>query len=468
MFELPWSWTTCGSLNLTARLNPFHAPPQAHYANNDVSAGPFSFSVSPRLQVQFIAWQYVLFNQWHTPQFIRDIMETYSWIRRAYPVNSTTGFSTDPSVGFRPGLWFAGDDTLGAKVAGTDPSCQDLLWKDKDGVQHDDRNLCASRYTNQQMVQMRAENGLPSSLFFYGMIADAKNPANQWVFPRGQACCGTAVSSGPVGADGSSGYFWWNGDGTYADWYAAHEIGHTLGRAHPVTKGLDAANRMCGQSEDDKNYPYNYAQIGSSDNSEGFDVGDSSLNQPRRVYPGTQWFDVMSYCAQQWISDYTYEAMYQYMIAHPTAPLTPDRLAAAPQLSGDWVSLEGTIVSGTTSATINQAVRLSTVDALTALEPGAYTIRLLDGSNATVGNYPFTPDPVDGTPGLLSFHEIVTMTTGTAKVQIVRIVDDSVMTSLNVPAHSPSISNVALVGAPNPVTGTVTINWSASIPIACR
>jgi hypothetical protein len=406
----------------------------------------------------------VLFNQFHTPLFIRDIMETYSWIRRAYPVNSTTGFSTDPSVGFRPGLWFAGDDSLGAKVLGTDPSCQDLYWKDGNGVWHDDRNLCASRYTNQQMVQMRAENGMPSSLFFYGMIADTKNPSNQWVFPRGQACCGTAVSSGPVGADGPSGYFWWNGDGTYADWYAAHEIGHTLGRAHPVTKGPNAANRMCGQSEDDNNYPYNYTQIGPDDNTEGFDVGDSSLNQPKRVYPGTQWFDVMSYCAQQWLSDYTYEAMYQYMIAHPTAQLTPDRLAERPMLSGDWVSLVGTIVSGTNSATINQAERLNTIDALTALEPGDYAIHLLNGSNATIANYAFTPDPIDGAPGLLSFHEIVTMTTNTAKVQIVRNADNAVLTSVNVPAHSPSISNVTLVGAPNPVAGTVTLSWSASHP----
>ncbi len=464
LFELPWSWTECGSLSLTARLNPFHAPPENYYDDNNWNDGPFTFSNSPRLQVQFIAWQYVLFNQWHTPMFIRDIMETYSWIRRAYPVNSTTGFSTDPSAGFRPGLWFAGDDTLGAKVAGTDPSCQDLYWKDDKNVWHDDRNLCASRYTNQQMVQMRAENGMPSSLFFYGMIADAKTPTNQWVFPRGQACCGTAVSSGPVGQDGPSGYFWWNGDGTYADWYAAHEIGHTLGRAHPATKGPNAAAHMCGQSEDDTNYPYNYTQIGPNDNTEGFDAGDSSLKQPKRIYPGTQWFDVMSYCAQQWLSDYTYEAMYQYMIAHPTAPLTPDRLLAFPALSGDWVSLVGTIVSSTNSATINQAVRLNTIDALTALEPGAYAIRLLDGSNATVADYAFTPDPIDGAPGLLSFHEIVTMTASTAKVQIVRTADNTVLTSLNVPAHGPSISNVALVGAPNPVTGTVTVNWTASHP----
>ena len=464
LFELPWSWTTCGNLSLDAQLNPYHVPPQASYANNNLSSGPFSFSDSPRLQVQFIAWQYVLFNQIHTPLFIRDIMETYSWIRRAYPVNSTTGFSTDPSAGFRPGLWFAGDDTLGAKVLGTDPSCQDLYCKAKNSVSHDYGNLCASRYTNQEMVKMRAENGMPSSLFFYGMLADTKNPQNQWVFPRGQACCGTAVSSGPVGADGPNGYFWWNGDGTYGDWYAAHEIGHTLGRAHPVTKGPNAANRMCGQSEDDNNYPYNYAQIGANDNTEGFDAGDASLNQPKRVYPGTQWFDVMSYCAQQWLSDYTYEAMYQYMIAHPSAPLTPDRLAARPWLSGDWVSLIGTIVSGTNSATINQATRLSAIDALPPLEAGGYTIRLLNGSNTLLANYAFTPESVDGAPDLLSFNQVVTLTSGTAKVQIIRSADNALLTSLSLPAHNPAISNVALAGAPNPVTGTVTVSWNASHP----
>ena len=85
LFELPWSWTTCGSLNLTGTVNPYHAPPESNYSDNSLSSGPFSFSVSPRLQVQFIAWQYVLFNTFHTPQFIRDILETFSWIRHRVP-----------------------------------------------------------------------------------------------------------------------------------------------------------------------------------------------------------------------------------------------------------------------------------------------------------------------------------------------------------------------------------------------
>jgi Viral BACON domain/Metallo-peptidase family M12B Reprolysin-like len=461
LFELPWSWTTCGPLTVYAHLNPFHAPPESNYGDNDWSDGPFNFSASPRLQVQFIAWQYVLFNQFHTPQYVRDIMETYSWVRRVYPVNGTPGFNTDSSPGFRPGLWFVGDDSLGAKVQGSDPSCQDLYYKDKNGKQVDNRNLCASRYTNQQMVAMRSENGLPDNLFFYGMLADTKNPQNQWVFPRGQACCGTAVSSGPVGADGAGGYFTYNGDGTYGDWYAAHEIGHTLGRNHPVTKGSNAANRACGQSEDDGSYPYNYAQIGVDDNTEGFDAGDASLHQPKRIYPGTQWFDVMSYCANQWISDYTYEAMYQYMLAHPTS--APQ--ANAPMLSGNWLAVQGTIISGTNIANFNRLRHLSTIASLPPLVAGGYTLRLLNASNGQLANYGFKPDPLDGSPDVLMFNQVVTFVAGTAKVQIVRTADNFLLTSFNVPAQAPTLSNVALPGAPNPVSGIITLTWTANDPV---
>ncbi len=460
LFELPWSWTTCGPLYLTGRLNPFHGPPESNYSDNDWSDGPFNFSASPRLQVQFVAWQYVLFNQIHTPLFLRDIFETYSWVRRAYPLNSTPGFSTDSTAGFRPGLWFVGDDSLGAMVQGSAASCQDLYYKDKDGKQHDDRNLCASRYTNQQMVAMRAENGMPGNLFFYGMLADTKNPQNQWVFPRGQACCGTAVSSGPVGADGAGGYFSYNGDGTYGDWYAAHEIGHTLGRNHPVTKGPNADKRACGQSEDDGSYPYNYAQIGVDDNTEGFDAGDASLHQAKRIYPGTQWFDVMSYCANQWISDYTYEAMYQYMLAHPSAP-QPDQSVT---LSGNWLSAQGTIISGTNTASFNLVRHLNTITALPPLAAGGYSLRLLNAANGQLANYSFRPDPLDGSPDLLMFNQVVTLAVNTAKVQIVRSADSKVLTSFNVPTQTPTITNVTLPGAPNPVTGTVTLAWTAHDP----
>ena len=68
-----------------------------------------------------------------------------------------------------------------------------------------------------------------TNAFYYGMISDTSNN-----FPRGQAIY-DKTSVGPAGKPGQ--FFslgqGWDTDGTYADWYAGHEIGHSLGRAHP-------------------------------------------------------------------------------------------------------------------------------------------------------------------------------------------------------------------------------------------
>jgi hypothetical protein len=51
---------------------------------------------------------------------------------------------------------------------------------------------------------------------------------------------------------------------------------------------------------------------------------------------------------------------------------------------------------------------------------------------------------------------------GTAEVQIVKGVDDQVLASESVSAHPPTVSNVAIQGAPQMVAGIVTLAWSAS------
>lgn len=458
LFELPWDWTKSSSLNLRTVLNPYHLPLQADYSNNDRTFGPFSFVASPRLQVQFIGWGYTLNNTVYYPRIVKDVQQTYSWIRRAYPLDSSGGGSSDPSVGFRPNLWLVADDALGARVNQTDPECAGLAAvKNPDGTTSDNRDLCASAYTNRQMDAMRTEEGLPSSLFFYGMISDGGK------FPRGQACCGANVSTGPAGCCN----WGWDTDGSYADWYAAHEIGHTLGRQHPQT-GNQSANSCKAYdkgSSTDGSFPWPNAQIGQSDTTEGFDAGEGYLNIARALYLGTQWRDVMSYCNNQWVSDYTYKAMYDYMLAHSAlaaseaAPLT----ASSASISGDWLSLYGVIISGTNSAHIDRLRHVSSVTQIPARVPGSYSIRLLNAGNSALADYPFTPDAGgDEGPDVLNFTQIVTFATGTTQVRLVRLADGATLATAQVSAHAPSLSNVALQGAPNPVTGTVTLGWTAS------
>jgi hypothetical protein len=450
LFELPWDWLH-GTLYLKAVVNPNHVPLEPNYADNTTTvAGPFAFQPSPRLVVQFVAFGYVLNNQTYYPRFIEDIVQTYSWIRRAYPLASTPGLFGDPTPGFRPNLWFVGDDGLGSRVNQTAAECQKMEAKY--------RSLCASAYTNNLLNALRAENGVPDNIFMYGLISDAAGS-----FPRGQASGN--VSSGPVG----SGNWGWDFDGSYADWYAGHEIGHTLGRGHPFP-GSKQDDNVCGQDSGDNNYPYVDSQIGANTGSlEGFDVGDPGLNPkltlniyPSATWQGGAWHDVMSYCGNQWISDYTYEGMYSFMITHP--PLV-ERMASAgfamPRIAGDYLSVYGTIFPSSTTAILDRVRHLTDVANIPAITPGDYSIRLV-GTGGTLADYAFTPEVVPGSDGsMYSFGQVVDFVAGTEQVQIVRLADNAVLTRKSVSAHSPVVSNVQIDGS-SPVTGTVTLSWTAT------
>src|SRR4029453_11435240 len=94
-------------------------------------------------------------------------------------------------------------------------------------------------------------------------------------------------------------------------------------------------------------YPYGHpssaaAPIGPASGSmEGFDGGDPAFGIAKAVYPSASWNDGMGYCNNQWISDYTYNAMYNNMIANPSLASTEGRIA--PAVSGDFLSIAGLI-----------------------------------------------------------------------------------------------------------------------------
>lgn len=91
-------------------------------------------------------------------------------------------------------------------------------------------------------------------------------------------------------------------DQSYGDWYAGHELGHTLGRKHVRATG--------GEDGTDASYPYTSGKIGSAAKPfVGFDVGDSDLSLDPKALPFDSWYDVMSYQKPQWLSDYTYKAI---------------------------------------------------------------------------------------------------------------------------------------------------------------
>jgi hypothetical protein len=158
-------------------------------------------------------------------------------------------------------------------------------------------------------------------------------------------------------------------DKSGADQVAAHEWGHNWGRQHAP----------CGDAGNpDVNYPYANGIIGAY----GFDVATQSLKPPT-------YSDLMGYCNNEWISDYTYLGVLNYRGTHA------DVERAFAQAMQPCLLVWGRIVDG--QPVLEPAFQVVTRPSLPAA-PGPYTVegRAADGSS--VFQVSFAPDQVADDP----------------------------------------------------------------------
>lgn len=481
LFQIPRAWTNdnaSGLLVFKVEVNPDRTTDELTFDDNSLMRG-YTFYQSGRLQVQFVSWGYALpgSSTQIFPDQRKDIDETYSYIRRTYPLASSLGDSSNSSPGFRPGLWKVFDDGLGSRVDQSHIDCKDhsftiflpgygLLTIPIKG----DGNLCAARYSNRRMAELRTQRGLSNDIFMYGMISD--NSGANWT--RGEATGNS--STGPAGPPTN---YAWDRDTTYGDWYAAHEIGHSVGRPHPFTGSLSDTMRTANCSpmgnyrwglvdgSYDNGFPHPDAQIGANNDTQGFDPGGItdgyiSLGWKYRVYQGTQWFDFMSYCSQQWISDYTTNAMYTRF--RPSLNAQANRTAIAqPQapLVGDWLLVQGDIQHNPEAAIVQTSKKLSAVGLMPALVAGNYAIQLLDQNGTVLANYAFTPDAADDATGEQPFTQVVTNVVGTRAIRIVQNPGAVTIGGKVLSDHAPTLSNVHLQNTSQPVANNATLSWIA-------
>lgn len=222
----------------------------------------------------------------------------------------------------------------------------------------------------------------------------------------------------------------WDKNG--ADMVAAHEWGHNWNRKHAP----------CGDAPNpDNGYPYAGGTIGVF----GFDVAAQSLKPPSSS-------DLMGYCSNEWISDYTYMAVLGYRAAQP------DVAASFAQARQPCLLVWGRVVDG--RAVLEPAFQIVTRPLLPAA-PGSSSIEGRAADGTPLFHLSFTPEEVADDPRAgEQFAFAVPLPAGRA----VRL--DAVR--LSVPGR-PAVSIRAAPSEPAPKVeitragpGRVALQWDAS------
>jgi len=350
-----------------------------------------------------------------------DVSHLASWLRRAYPIADLQLTTTTITARARPPFEAA--------------------------------------QINAELLALRAvdvRTGTDARTHYYGMVAD------RGFFMRGLASGipqtpqpGT-VASGPTGA----GRFGWDSDGSYGDWYGAHELGHTFGRFHA---------EFCGAGGGAA-YPFPNGQLSGPDEAfVGLDVGDPTLGIPMRIMAGTTSHDVMSYCNYQWLSSFTYAGVHARLLAE-------DALLAGPP----GARLEGLASDMQLIAALNLTARTGDVvsvlpadadpDAgpITAEAAAGVSVRFTDGAGAALLEQPVTfrrsvcESPADDVTGVVD--TVLSPPAGAVTVQL--LIDGEVVDTHPIGGETSDIGPRAglesMDAGPGP-DGRLELRWPAAV-----
>jgi hypothetical protein len=211
-----------------------------------------------------------------------------------------------------------------------------------------------------------SEVGVSSPKVYYGLVSTGASVGDTWLplssgFILGIGWIGTRASAG-LDIPASFGLK----DPEVTSDTAAHEIGHNLGRYHAPC--IPPPTPLSALSGIDPNYPAADASIVQF----GVDVSNGTVLNPDTTK------DVMSYCDPQWVSDYTYQALYAALGGTTTAATS-----TAPGAS--WFVRAGIDPDGT--ATLAPLYTIATVpDA--APNSSDYRVEFLDAAGKVVLSQP--------------------------------------------------------------------------------
>ncbi len=440
LFELPLTWTTGAPLSLRAELNPLHNPAESSYANNSGTTA-LTFVTANPLRVRLYNVRY---NRGTTLITLDPRHQTYleSWLKRTYPISTLR--STRNVV----------------TIAGTD---NDLVNNIKD----------SAGYVNGQLARLRTMAG-DTGWLYVGMV-DASGGFIRGLTPW-EGAWETSVPAG------NTPYYPldqppWDFDGSWADWYGAHEIGHALGRPHVgrIFGGDIGCGAIWTVFED--GFPYEDGSIGGhpgpfNPRFYGFDRGDPALGVNASVIDPS-FKDVMGYCDWEWVSDFTYRRISTYINANfPSAMAASASTQPAqtqteqPKIAGDFLFIYGVVNFANQTATLPIVSRESQVGLLpqnaggTGAAPAAagYSIRLLDLSGSPLATYQISPAPSSEDPNQGFFNTVVNFVAGTKRISVYSDAQGAEIGGVDVSDHDPVVSNVLAVSD----SKAVKLTWDGS------
>jgi hypothetical protein len=398
IFELPPEWTNAGLLHL--ELDDESLSPNLPCDNCDnvtVYGDPraYEFKDAPPVVLDLVDVTYELEGTPYAPHEI-DHIRLESWLERAYPTDEVivSSLSVLPFVDARPTDCY----TVNARM-----------------------------FAAQTTETIASPSTLPDARArYYGLVASPKGDPLEGC--AGIDKSGTYINQFAVGPAGyGDAYKWDDDDGSYADFYAGHELAHTYYREHP---GVCVPN-----SHDDDYYPFDDGYISEDDVHFGFDAGDATVlsNEVATdsleaiemdVYAPDDWTDIMTYCDYQWISSYTYQGVFDRMISEGEAPPSLARMAT-PQPEQEILLVSGTIDLDNNTAILRPFLRLPG-DLVSPLPPNSpFSIDLENRSGRILATYPFYPRTFSDTPAdaptIAQLSEVVPWEIDTERIVIRRV-----------------------------------------------
>ena len=273
---LPASWLLAGTVVMTATVDSGTTMDESNETDNTATA-TLKFNPVPALEIIIVPIRYTDTGAINPGIYAAPTQDTISdFIRRTYPLSTI-------KVTLHTPMNFTGD------LGGT--SGDDWGNQEQTGLLN---QVMALKGTD-----LNGQGGIDSPKVYYGLVPTGTSVNNTWLplnasFILGIGLIGTRAGAG---VDIPSGFGL--PDDITSD-TAAHEIGHNLGRLHAP---CDTVNSV------DTNYPDNTASIMQF----GVDLSKGTVLNPSTTK------DLMSYCEPQWVSDYTYTALYNVLSKKTTA-----------------------------------------------------------------------------------------------------------------------------------------------------